>query len=375
MLTILASVWWIVGLSIQSSYGLDILKFTETLETVSQASLPVEVLRGLGYWFFYGRDKIGPWIEPSVRYTQDIWLLAVSYGLPMLALLGAALVRWKHRAFFVFVTLIGVAVSVGANPYDDPSVLGRLFKGFAEASDFGLALRSTGRAVPLVALGLAVLLGLGVNAVAGAFAERRVPVVGLVVAGIVIVLALVNVPARFDGSYYGENLQRDEDIPSYWSDAIAALDAGPHDTRVLEMPGADFASYRWGDTVDPITPGLTDRPYVARELVPWGSPASADLLNALDRRLQEGVLEPSAHRAHRPPHERRRRRLPRRPRDRPLRPRAGGAGLAAPHQPVGGQGAGHADRVRHEPRSAAPPLAGRRDRARAAAERARTRRR
>ena len=72
------------------------------------------------------------------------------------------------------------------------------------------------------------------------------------------------------------------------------LDAGSHDTRVLEIPGADFAAYRWGETVDPITPGLMDRPYVARELVPWGSPASADLLNALDRRLQEGVLDPAA---------------------------------------------------------------------------------
>ena len=37
-----------------------------------------------------------------------------------------------------------------------------------------------------------------------------------------------------------------------------------------------------------------DRPYVARELVPWGSPATADLLNALDRRIQEGVLDPAA---------------------------------------------------------------------------------
>ena len=61
---------------VQSGYGLDILKYTETLETVSQASLPLEVLRGLGYWFFYGRDKIGQWIEPSVAYTQDLWLLA-----------------------------------------------------------------------------------------------------------------------------------------------------------------------------------------------------------------------------------------------------------------------------------------------------------
>ena len=45
LLTVLASLWWIVGLSTQSAYGLDILKFTETLATVSHASLPSEVLR------------------------------------------------------------------------------------------------------------------------------------------------------------------------------------------------------------------------------------------------------------------------------------------------------------------------------------------
>ena len=65
-------------------------------------------------------------------------------------------------------------------------------------------------------------------------------------------------------------------------------------TRVLEMPGTDFASYRWGNTVDPITPGLIDRPYVARELIPYGTPPSADLLNAFDGRLQEGTLDPVA---------------------------------------------------------------------------------
>ena len=133
---------------------------------------------------------------------------------------------------------------------------------------------------------------------------------------------IVNLPALWNGTFYGENLQRDEDIPQYWKDAIAALDAGPHDTRVLEIPGADFASYRWGNTVDPITPGLMDRPYVARELVPYGSPASANLLNALDRRIQEGVLDPAAI----APIARLMSvgdvLLPRRPPDRPLRPRA-----------------------------------------------------
>ena len=40
-----------------------------------------EVLRGLGYWFFYGTDKLGPWIEPSERvHDRRSWLLVVSYA-------------------------------------------------------------------------------------------------------------------------------------------------------------------------------------------------------------------------------------------------------------------------------------------------------
>lgn len=293
-LTVLASLWWIAGLWVQSSYGMDILQFTETLETVAHASLPSEVLRGLGYWFFYGGDKVNAWIDPSVAYTQDLWLIAVGYALPLFAFASAAVVRWRHRAFFVLVMVVGFVIAVGAHPYDDPSVLGGLFKDFAESSSFGLALRSTARAVPLVALGVAVLLGVGVNAVATWARGRRVPVVGVVVAGLVIVLAIVNLPSLWQREIFGANLDRDEDVPSYWSAAVAELDARDDGTRVLEIPGADFASYRWGNTVDPITPGLMDRPYVARELVPWGSAATADLLNALDSRIQEDVLDPAA---------------------------------------------------------------------------------
>jgi hypothetical protein len=294
LLTFLTSLWWIAGLTIQSGYGLNVLKYTETLETVSQASLASEVLRGLGYWFFYGRDKLGPWTESSVGYTQHLWLIAVGFAIPVLAMVAAACVRWRHRAYFVLLALVGVTIAVGAHPYDDPSTFGDLFKSFASSSSFGLALRSTGRAIPLVGLSFAVLLGVGVNAAARRFTARGIARAGLVLAGVVMVLAVLNLPALWNGTFYGENLQRDEAIPGYWTRAIAALDAQPHDTRVLELPGTDFASYRWGNTVDPITPGLMDRPYVARELIPWGSAAAADLLNALDDQLQAGVLDPSA---------------------------------------------------------------------------------
>jgi hypothetical protein len=299
VLTLLTSLWWIAGLWAQGKYGLNILKFTETLQVVSVASTPLETLRGLGYWFFYGIDRVGHWTDASVPYMDNLGLLVVSFAVPVLALFGAACVRWRHRAYFVVLTFVGVVVAVGANPYDDPSALGRTFKSFAESSSFGLALRSTSRAVPLVALGLAVLLGVAVNSLARAWVGRGatfqgVPVRTLVVAGVVMVLAIVNLPALWTGDFYTQALTRDENIPQYWTDAIAALDAQPHDTRVLEIPGSDFAAYRWGETIDPITPGLMDRPYVARELVPWGSAASADLLNALDQRIQEGTLDPSA---------------------------------------------------------------------------------
>jgi hypothetical protein len=290
-LTLLTSLWWIAGLAVQGSYGVDILRFTETIPTVARTSLASEVLRGLGYWFFYGRDKLGPWIEPAVSYTQQTWLILVSFAVPTLAFVGAAVSRFRERAYFVALVLVGAVLAVGAYPYDDPSPLGHALKAAAEGSTAALAMRSTARAVPLVSLGLAVLLGGGLAAALRLVRDRRVGVaVGVLVAGLLI----ANQPSLFKGDVVDPNLDRPEDVPAYWHEAAAALDSKPHDTRVLEIPGTDFAAYRWGNTVDPITPRLMDRPYVARELIPYGGDATSDLLNAFDRRLQEGVYEPAA---------------------------------------------------------------------------------
>ena len=48
LLTLAVSLWWIVGLEIEGGYGLDVLKYTETVQAVSQTSYASEVLRGLG---------------------------------------------------------------------------------------------------------------------------------------------------------------------------------------------------------------------------------------------------------------------------------------------------------------------------------------
>ena len=292
VLTLGTSVWWMAGLTIQGRHGLPVIRYTETYRTVTETATAPEVLRGLGYWFFYGSDKLGPWIEPSVTYTTNLGALALSFAIPIVALVSLAVVRWRHRGFAAILILLGGLVAVGGHPWDAGSPLGSLFTGFTR-SDAGLALRSTPRAVPLVALGMALLLGAGCAAVASALEARRPRLAGTI--PVVVAIAVVaNMSPLWTGALVSDNLQRSEELPDYWVEAIAAVDAGDHDYRVLELPGTEFAAYRWGNTVDPITPGLTDRPWVARELFQYGSAQSANLLNAFDRRLHEDTLDPEA---------------------------------------------------------------------------------
>ncbi|MEZ5343148.1 MAG: alpha-(1-_3)-arabinofuranosyltransferase family protein [Acidimicrobiales bacterium] len=72
-----------------------------------------------------------------------------------------------------------------------------------------------------------------------------------------------------------------------------ALNEGDANQRILVLPGADFSAFRWGNVIDHILPGIVERPVAVRELIPYGSAASADLLIALDRRAQERLLEPA----------------------------------------------------------------------------------
>jgi len=285
VLSAVVSLWWIAGLILQGGYSLPVTRYTETYQTVAAASTAPEVFRGLGYWFFYGNDKFGPWIQPSIEYTQGVWLLFISFGLVVLSLFGAALVRWRHRSYFVLLIVMGGLIAIGSHPFDAPSPLGSLFKDFT-GTDAGLALRSTPRALPMLVLATSVLLGTVVNAL-----DRRWPQPTKVFAVVVLAAVVLNNPAMWKVRMVEENLQRDEEVPEYWLEAIDALNESERQGRVMELPGSDFASYRWGNTVDPITPGFLDRGYVARELVPFGSAESANLLNAFDRRLQEGTAD------------------------------------------------------------------------------------
>ena len=282
------SVWWAAGLWAEGRYGINVLRVTETVPTVARTSSAAEVLRGLGYWYFYGQDKVQPWTLASVEYTQSWWLLAVSFGLPAVAVAAGVLVRWRYRAFCVLLVLIGVVVAVGTFPYAHPSLVGQLLKGASAGSTAALAMRSSDRIVPIVVLGLALLLGAGVSAI-----RVRWPALGTVGALACLALVAADLPPLWSGNLVASNLARGK-IPAYWYQAASYLDAQGSATRVLGIPGEDFGAYSWGVTQDPIPQGLLTRPYVSRQVVPQGTPASANLLEAFDEQIQEGTFNYAA---------------------------------------------------------------------------------
>ena len=289
VLCIAVSLWWAAGLWAEGKYGLNILRVTETVPTVSKTSSAAEVLRGLGYWYFYGWDKVQPWTIQAVPYTQSTWLLAVSFVLPALAVLLGFLTRWVYRSYCLLLVGVGTVVAVGAFPYGDPSMFGAVIKGASAGSTLALAMRSVDRIVPIVVMGLALLMGSGLTAV-----HLRRPAVGTVAAGVSLALVAANLPAIWTGGLIASNLSRPGSLPSYWIQAADYLNSFGSSSRVLGLPGEDFAAYSWGVTEDPVAPGLLDRPYVSRQVVPAGTPASANLVEALDEPIQEGTFDPSA---------------------------------------------------------------------------------
>ena len=286
VLTLFCQLWWLAAYSIGGKYGLPILALTENVQSTSSSTSAAEIVRGLGYWFFYGRDPGRPWLDGiAPPYQTSRLLIAVTFALPVIALLFAASLRWRARHYFALLMALGTVIAVGAFATPTRSPAGAVFENASRHSDLVLSLRNMQRAAPLVALGAAAFIAAGLSALS----RRHVRVAGAS-ALVIVVLVFGALPAQWREGLIAPRFSREE-IPQYWLDAARALDA--RDGRILEVPGIDFAAYRWGNTLDPITPGLVDRPVIARELIPVGSPPGTSLLNALDRSMQEGRFEPA----------------------------------------------------------------------------------
>ena len=284
ILTLGACVWWMAGLLVEAAYGVNVLKYTETVPSTSATSNPSEVIRGLGYWYFYGGDSLGPWTNSAARYTQAWSCWPPRTPSPSSRSVAAAFVRWRERAYFIVLIFVGLILSVGPFPFSNPTTIGRLLQVLHDQHDGGPgpALDRPGHA------GRAPRPRHAARRRAHGALGPRITVLGLVTAFLLACLVVGQQPFDLQRRHHRQ-------LPLDPRRAALLRDAGdrPPQRTPTKGPGCwpsratTSPSYRWGDPLDTPQPADLTRDFVTREQQVMGSIATADTLYAIDDPIQE----------------------------------------------------------------------------------------
>ena len=301
VLGLLASLWWIVPLALSASYGIDFLQFTEQPRSIWGTNSAPEALRLMAYWTsyigvgFFGANR--PLFSEAGTLLFNPLAVGASLLLPALAVGGFIWTRrWRYAPLLLLVLLVGVAIELAAFPPGTPSR--ETMEWVYRHVPLVRFMRTTQKAAPLVAIGMAGLLGLGAQLAWArllALPRPRVRRAALVAApvGLATLIALAALPL-VRGTAIEKQLTWKR-IPSAWTDVGRDLDrGGPHNSRALVLPGQIFANYTWGGTTDAILPRVTDRPVAVRYETPYWDPHGTDLLWTVDRPSNRAACCPAA---------------------------------------------------------------------------------
>ena len=137
-LTIGVSLWWIAGLWAQGEYGIPILRYTETYETVAQARSRRSCCAGSGTGSSTATTSSAPG-SSRASPTRSTCGSSVPATLPAIAWPASPpeLCGGSQRGYFVALVAIGTIIAVGAHPFDDPTPYGSLFKPIRAISTSG----------------------------------------------------------------------------------------------------------------------------------------------------------------------------------------------------------------------------------------------
>lgn len=302
LLSVLASLWWLVPVLVQARFGTDYLTFTEHPETILHTPSASESLRILGYWVDYinGYPDNHPQVPSIGVYLLSPPTLVASFFFPVVAVLGVAVLRrWRYAAFFGLMLALSILVMSLGFPQASP--LGRLITGLYYDVGPLQFMRTTYKAAPLAALSIAILAGLtigtcfdGLRSLQLWLNGKRIVTRPVWIASGVVVLALLVLWGRplWQGNAVDSRLFFSS-VPNAWTSAVAdAQTTTPPDSRVSVIPGDLFGWYTWGGTQNAIAPGISGRPVVDRQIVRAAPPSSAQLLESVDASVQQGRLVP-----------------------------------------------------------------------------------
>jgi hypothetical protein len=297
LLSIAASLWWLVPVAVHAAFGINFLPYTESAGAIWATTSIPESVRLMGYWLSYLGGGYGdvplPYFDASAELLFSRPVVVASLLVPGLAIAGLVWTRrWRYAPFFLLLLLAGLLVMTAGFP--DGTPLRRAVTGVYNHIEPVQFLRTTYKAGPLVALALACLGG-----AAAAELWRRLPARAPRIAAGVAGVALVCVGSwpLVTGRAVDPKFAFEE-VPDAWQQAADRVDAQVGaNARALILPGQLYAFYDWGATVDPILPALAERPVASKTAVPYSDLRAVDALWTVDagihqERFVPGQLEP-----------------------------------------------------------------------------------
>lgn len=286
-LAVLVSTYWVVATLTALRAGEAVAGASESPRVIGSVSSFSEVLRGLGGWILYGADRGGPFRPEYLAFLTSAPVVLASFALPLLAFAGSRASRSSVRVLGVALVVLGAVVMVGLYPVDDPSPVGRVLGWAFEHVPGAVAFRTTNKAGPILVLGLVLLAALGAEVWITRLREARTRLVAAAAGSVVLALSVAPVVA-------GEMFVRPLDVPGYWTQAAASLDAEGAG-RVWLLPGQTQSHYRWRRaSVDDPADILMRRPTVVRTTLAVTGAEAANFLAAVDEPLQAGDAPPGS---------------------------------------------------------------------------------
>ncbi len=282
------SLYWLVPALSALASASTIAAGTESVESITATTSFAEVMRLMGSWPTYGRDGGRLWVPNAADLVLRPMVVVASFLLPVAATAGALLTRSRARILGVLLLALAVPVAVSGHPPDAPSLFGRGLVWAFENVPGAIALRTTVKLGPLIALGLALLIGGLAHWVATT--RLLVPSARTIAAQLAAVTLVVASLPLWTGGPFRASYR----VPGYWQEASSSIDAmAIDDHRLWWLPGEHGSAYRWGlDGPGSLAPSLLDRRVVSRSSVPNGSVFQANLLAAADVPVNSGTVEP-----------------------------------------------------------------------------------
>ncbi|MEV7004581.1 alpha-(1-_3)-arabinofuranosyltransferase family protein [Streptomyces sp. NPDC093982] len=301
---VLATAWWVVPLLLLGIYGEDFMPYVEQAHTTTGTMSATELLRGAGNWVAY-LNFGHPWLPAGRTVATTVITVLCSAFAAALGLAGLARRDLPERRWLlmtalsvVVIALAGYGGAFGA-PFDDTvqAWLNSWLKPFRNIYKFqpGLALVLT---LGLTHLTARVAEWHGVAPVAGRRASRRSASSTLsrnrVRAFLPAAAALFVLPGLIWPYVNGSILQPGAftKLPSHWSQAADWLEKYAPDNRALVVPATAHGIYTWGSPIDQPLDVLAKSRWAQRDFVPFGTPGSRRVVDAVEQALMSGSEVP-----------------------------------------------------------------------------------